>query len=118
MRGPISSRTGALVALIAWLAAVLAGAVAPAAAPADPRLAAFLAAGGTLADICGEAGHGSGGDRHCGACLYLGPALLPEAGVAAGVRAALAAGPQARATVGPRAAVRLANAPRAPPGRS
>jgi hypothetical protein len=119
MRGLLTSRAGALVALLACLAAVLAGAVAPAAAPADPRLAAFLAAGGTLDDICGAAGHGAAGGRHCDACLLLGPALLPEAGAsapAATARVVAAEAPPAAAV--PHAAPRSANQPRAPPLRS
>ena len=91
MRGRPPSRAGALAALLACLAAVLAGAAAPAAAPLDPRLAAFLAAGGALDDICGEAGHGAAGDRHCDACVLLGPALPPEPGPAAPVDPRLAA---------------------------
>ena len=118
MRGLLTSRAGALVALLACLAAILAGAVAPAAAPADPRLAAFLAAGGTLDDICGEAGHGAAGDRHCDACLLLGPALLPETGAAASPRTARAVAADERTAAAPGAAPRSANQPRAPPLRS
>lgn len=125
MRGPLPSRAGVLAALLVCLAAALAAPVAPpvappvgsAASPADPRLAAFLAAGGTLADICGEAGHGAGGERHCDACLLLGPALLPGSGRSAPSPVAMAAEPAAAAATAPRAEPRLANPPRAPPLR-
>ena len=117
MRGVLSSRAGGLLAVIAWLAAVFAGAVAPtAAAPVDPALAAFVAAGGTPDDICGVAGHGeAGGDRHCDACLTLGPAVLPEAPRSPSRAAAPLPEALPAMAVAPRAALLHAGRPRAPP---
>lgn len=116
MRGLLTSRAGALAALLAWLAAVLAGAVAPAAAPLDPGLAAFLAAGGALDDICGAAGHGNGaGDRHCDACRLSGAALLPDPPGTRPVRAVHDAGFLAAATAWAGPAPLSAGRPRAPP---
>ena len=41
----------------------------------EPALAAYLAVGGTLDDICGGHGHGT---PHCEACRTPGSAVLPE----------------------------------------
>ena len=112
-----TSRAGALAVLLAWAAAVLAGAVAPAAAPLDPRLAAFVAAGGSLDDICGGH-HGGRGEPHCDACRLLGPAVLPDRPLAAPARGACAAAPAPVATAAARAAVLSSGRPRGPPLRS
>jgi hypothetical protein len=50
------------------------------AAPVEPALAAFLAMGGTLADLCLHApGAGPAGGRdHCDACRLIPPVLPPE----------------------------------------
>jgi hypothetical protein len=118
MPGCLRSRASVVAALLACLAAVLAGAAMPAAAPVDPRLAAFLAAGGALDDICGEAGHGAPGTRHCDACQLLGPALPPETPSVPPARTPgfAAADPCVPAAL--RAESRKANQPRAPPVRS
>ncbi len=118
MRGLLTSRASRVAALLACLAAVLAGAAMPSPAVADPRLVAFVAAGGTLDDICGEAGHGSAGDRHCDACLLLGPALLPGTVAPVPARTARAVAADAPAPATPSVPARAANQPRAPPVRS
>lgn len=116
MRGLSITRAGAIVTVVAWLAALAAGAVAPATPPADPGLAAFLAAGGSLDDICADThgGHGAG-ERHCDACRLLGPVVLPEGPRAAARRVALVAPPPPAVTVAAVAALRPVGAPRAPP---
>lgn len=48
---------------------------------ADPQLAAFLAAGGSLADICHDAGMDKAAPgRHCAFCPATVASLLPEPG--------------------------------------
>lgn len=119
-----TSRAGVAALALAWLAAVLAGAVAPAAAAPvdrslDPGLAAFLAAGGSLDDICGEGGHGhAAGEGYCDACLLLGPALLPAPACPAARVAGFAAAAAPGIAAAPVSSAWSEGAPRAPPLRA
>ncbi|QIE45810.1 hypothetical protein G5B38_09885 [Pseudohalocynthiibacter aestuariivivens] len=48
-------------------------------APRDPGLLAYLSAGGTLSDICGDVRGGKGtAGQGCEACRLTGAAILPE----------------------------------------
>jgi hypothetical protein len=116
MRGLSITRAGAVLTLVAVLAVLGAGALRPAGLPLDPGLAAFVAAGGSLEDICGtgHGGHPAGGP-HCDACRLLGPVLLPD-GPRPGARsAAPIAVPAAAVALAPVRAMRPAGEPRAPP---
>jgi hypothetical protein len=69
--------------LTVLLAVVLAGlgfAHRPGGPVSDPRLAAYVSAGGSVSDLCEAHGRdGPSGARPCEACRLVGAALLPEA---------------------------------------
>lgn len=69
--------------ILAMLAVTLAFGSGLRAAPlsADPQIAAFLAAGGSLADICHDTGTDKAAPRqHCAFCPVAVASLLPEPG--------------------------------------
>ncbi len=119
MRGFARLRSaGVVLALVAALVGWLAPRAMPA-APADPALAAYLAMGGKLADLCGggPGGHGDAWCPCCDACHLLAapPAPAPD-GAGRRIRffaAVVAAAWEAPA--GPAARLRPCGA-RAPPG--
>lgn len=74
--------------ILALLAVTLAfgGGLRPAPVAANPAIAAFLAAGGSLSDICSDAGMDDAGmdqsasGRHCAFCTAAAASLRPEPG--------------------------------------
>ncbi len=106
-----------VAALVVAMAGAGVGRVTAPAAP-DPALVAFLAAGGSLDDLCLDGGHGPGGERgHCEACLL--GALAAPAAPAHGLGRASAPLPMARGRLGALVIrgrrFRSARRPRAPP---
>jgi hypothetical protein len=79
MRRLSLSRSGGIVLVLVLLVAALGGRMAPA-TPSDPALAAYVAMGGSLADLCGGHGglDGQGGSGHCDGCGLVGAATVPE----------------------------------------
>lgn len=65
-----------------------------------PELAAYLAAGGSLADLCGDVGGGHEGVQSCAACRLIEAAFMPFEAV--GVPLRLSAGTQAHVLVAKR----------------
>lgn len=72
---------GRLVILAMFVAALaLGGGMRPAQGPSDPQLAAFLAAGGSLSDICHDSGMEKMAAGHCQFCNTVPATVLPAPG--------------------------------------
>lgn len=114
-RAPLAALLGVVLAL-----AAVGGGHRMAPPASDPALAAFLAAGGTVADLCldgGGLGHGFGdGARHCDACqpTLAGPLPAPARTLARAAARPARSVQAGRAPARARAR-RRAWAPRAPP---
>ena len=89
--------------------------IAPASATSSPQIAAYLAQGGSLVDLClsGDMGKGGTPDQHCPACTLAKTMALAPANLVALRTAAWSDAPVSMAA----APVLTGHSPRAPPAR-